>query len=125
MTPAPVGSTTASRRRRRGPPAGTVVNLVQRQIERALEQRSRYRYVRPRVLAEGSGWKIASPNCSRNIDPRGGEIDIAWFEPRPDGRWRVHARDHAAAAWVATADSLALADALALVCHDAGRAYWR
>jgi hypothetical protein len=35
----------------------------------------------PRVLREGLGWKVVSPNCSRNIDREGGEIDIAWLVP--------------------------------------------
>ena len=101
-----------------------VVDWVVQRIERALSNRQRYRYVRPRVEREGLGWKVVSPNCSRNIDAQGGEIPIAWFQPGQGNRWRLHAYDHAAGAWVLQADDLALAQALALVCADDARLYW-
>ena len=119
MTPA------RAARRVRPRAGGVVVALVARRIERALAARTRYKYVRPRVEAEGAGWKIVSPNCSRNIDPDGGEIDIAWFVPAAGARWDLHARDHAAAAWRLTAAGVTLDDALARVCADAAREYWR
>lgn len=74
-------------------------SLEQRRIERALRARSRYRYVQPQVLAEGEGWRIQSPCCSRRIDPEGGVIDIAWLERVDALRWRLHARDHQSACW--------------------------
>jgi hypothetical protein len=52
------------------------------------------------VSAEGGGWKIVSPNCSRSVDSNGGDIAIAWLQPQGDGRWRLHARDHVNQAWV-------------------------
>lgn len=119
------------RRRRPLPPpspspaAGQVVPLLARRIERALAGRSRYRYVQPRVLAEGRGWKVVSPNCSRNVDPAGGEIDIAWLEPAAGGRWTLHARDHAAGGWRVAATALPLDTALALLCADPAREYWQ
>jgi len=73
--------------------------LEQRRIERALRGRRRYRYVQPQVLAEGQGWKVISPCCSRRVDPDGGVIDIAWLEPLGGHRWLLHARDHAAGRW--------------------------
>jgi hypothetical protein len=103
---------------------GPLVDLAQARIERALRRRTRYRYVQPRVEREGDGWKIVSPNCSRNIDAAGGEIDIAWFVPDPDHGWQLHARDHAAGAWVPMARGLSLEAALALVCADPQREYW-
>jgi hypothetical protein len=116
----------ALRRGRTLPPgAGNVVALEPARILRALASRRRYRYVRPRVEPEGGGWKIVSPNCSRNIDPAGGEIDIAWFVPAGKGTWHLHARDHAQARWVRKASGLSLADALAAVCDDAAREYWQ
>jgi hypothetical protein len=102
-----------------------VVALAARRIERALSARTRYKYVRPRVEAEGAGWKIVSPNCSRNIDPGGGEIDIAWFVPAGAALWDLHARDHAASAWRLTAAGVTLDGALARVCADPLREYWR
>jgi hypothetical protein len=106
-----------------------VLQLDLARIERALAQRTRYRYVQPRVERAGAGWKIVSPNCSRNVDPSGGEIDIAWFQPNAaigaDGpRWQVHARDHATGCWTLQAHGLTLTEALALVCADPLRVYW-
>jgi hypothetical protein len=55
------------------PEPGNVFALDRVRIERGIAQRERYKYVVPRVEQEGLGWKIVSPNCSRNIDPQGGE----------------------------------------------------
>lgn len=118
MTPAP------RRRARRSAPAGAVLSLDRLRIERALAGRARYRYVKPQVLAEGSGWKIVSPNCSRSIDAAGGTIAIAWFEPVAGGLWRLHARDHSHAAWVAKAEGVTLPDALAQVLADTLHEFW-
>ena len=103
-------------------------------IEVALEARSRYKYVQPRVLREGEGWKIVSPNCSRNIAPDGGEIDIAWLVPVPShdpglpglpSAWLLHARDHARACWTLKLRAATLADALARLVADPAREYWQ
>lgn len=91
----------------------------------ALGARQRYRYVTPRVEREGPGWKIVSPNCSRNVDVTGGEIDIAWLVPCNEGRWLLHARDHVHGCWVVKAADLTLGDALARVCADPAREYWQ
>ena len=77
---------------------GVVPSLDQRRIERALQARTRYKYVHPRVLREGLGWKIVSPNCSRNVDAQGGEIDIAWLVPHSGG-WLLYSRDHVQDCW--------------------------
>jgi hypothetical protein len=112
--------------RRAAPRAtGTVVDLDRRRIERALPERVRYKYVQPRVERERNGWKIVSPNCSRNIDTAGGEIDIAWFLPEGGARWLLHARDHARGTWVLKAADLTLAQAIAIVVTDARREYWQ
>jgi len=115
---------TGPARRRRPAPTPRVVALDARRIAQALAQRSRYKYVTPRVLPEAAGWQIVSPNCSRNIDRSGGEIPIAWFEPTRDGRWRLHAHDHAHRGWVLQAEGLTLPQALAIVNHDSTRLYW-
>lgn len=104
--------------------AQRVVAFEAARIQRSLRARLRYRYVRPHVKREGAGWKIVSPNCSRNIDPDGGEIDIAWFEPLPAGRWLLHARDHASAAWRPVCGTRDLTSALEIVCADESRVYW-
>ena len=103
----------------------TVLDLDRRRIEHALGQRARYKYVAPRIEREGAGWKIVSPNCSRSVDPAGGDIDIAWFEPAPAGGWQLHARDHPAHCWILKAQGLTLPQALAIVCEDAAREYWQ
>jgi hypothetical protein len=116
----------AAARRRRAPPAsrGKVVAFDQARIERALVKRQRYRYVQPRVEREGTGWKVVSPNCSRNIDPNGGEIPVAWFEPLGDGRWALHSHDHARKAWCTEASAIALDDAIERVCADPLGRFW-
>lgn len=114
-------------RAQRPPPPvamNSVFELDRTRIERALAARSRYKYVQPRVERHDGGWIIASPNCSRNVDAQGGEILIAWFEPDGSGRWRVHARNHAAGRWQRKAQGLTLPAALALVCADLQREYW-
>lgn len=105
--------------------AAPVFDLDRRRIQQALEQRARYKYVAPRIEREGDGWKIVSPNCSRTVDPSGGEIDIAWFEPGSDGGWRLHARNHPQQCWDLKAAGLTLPQALAIVCEDAAREYWQ
>ncbi|MBI5259858.1 MAG: hypothetical protein HY855_25385 [Burkholderiales bacterium] len=112
---------------RRGPQAvgaGGVVALDAVRILQALAQRERYKYVMPRIEPEGEGWKVISPNCSRNIDAAGGEIPIAWLQPGAGGLWTLHARDHAAGRWVAKAVGLTLGEALARLCADSGREFW-
>ena len=105
--------------------AGQVVTLDRLRIERGIGRRGRYRYVVPRVEREGLGWKVVSPNCSRNVDPLGGEIDIAWLVPTSDGRWLLHARDHAQGCWQLRGAGLTLADALARLCEDPAREFWQ
>lgn len=112
--------------RRRRPPAaaGGVVELAPLRIERALASRARYKYVQPRIEREGRGWAIVSPNCSRNIDPAGGDIAIAWLVPANEGLWLLHARDHAQACWRLEGAGLTLAEALQRICEDPLRMYW-
>lgn len=103
---------------------GPVFALDRVRIERALARRARYRYVHPRVERAGPGWKVVSPNCSRTVDASGGEIEIAWLVPERSGRWRLHARDHAAGTWVLKSAGLDLPAALARLCEDPLREYW-
>jgi len=122
------GPLPGSVRTKRRPPsaeAGKVLVLDRVRIERALGRRARYKYVQPRVEREGPGWKVVSPNCSRNVDAAGGEIGIAWFVPDGDGRWRLHARDHAQGCWVLKAAGLTLDEALGRLCADPLREFWQ
>jgi hypothetical protein len=91
-------------------------------VERALHRRSRYRYVRPRVLRDGPALRVVSPNCSRNVDPEGGEIDIARLEP-VGGGWLLLSRDHERLEWRAHSQGT-LAQLLALLVADASREFW-
>ncbi len=111
-------------------PLATVFELDRRRIQRALRERVRYRYVQPKVMGEvdadgePAGWRIVSPCCSRNIDPDGGEIDIAWLQPLPDSRWRLHMRDHQLACWVPFEDADKLTELLDTICLDPTRVFW-
>lgn len=118
--------TTAGRRagRRERAATGRVVDLTLARIERALAQRSRYRYVHPQVRREGEGYAVRSPNCSRNIDAAGGEIDIAWLLPANEGGWLLHARDHAGNRWRIEFAGLSLDEALLRLCQDPRRIFW-
>ena len=113
-----------------GSAIGQVCVLDRVRIEVALEGRSRYKYVSPKVLREGLGWKVISPNCSRNVDKAGGAIDIAWLVPTqpPDSglpaAWLLHARDHAAGTWVLKLRAATLAEALERLVRDEQREFW-
>lgn len=110
---------------------GHVYVLDRVRIEVALESRHRYKYVHPRVLREGLGWKVVSPNCSRSVHPEGGEIDIAWLVPTQapstelPGGWLLHARDHAQGCWVLKLRAPTLAAALERLVADPLREYWQ
>lgn len=107
------------------PAQAAVSHLDAHRIARALASRSRYRYVRPRVLPEGRGWKIVSPNCSRSIQSDGGEIDIAWIVPDRAGGWLLFAWDDAAGDWRLSHQGDSLPALLALLCTDPNREFWR
>ena len=92
-------------------------------IERALPHRVRYRYVQPKVQRAESGWLITSPCCSRNIDPNGGVIDIAWLEP-VEGAWALYFKDHVHDRWILHDESRHLQPLLDEVCVDPMRVFW-
>ena len=102
-----------------------VLSLDARRIENAIEARARYKYVHPRVEREGLGWKVVSPNCSRNIDPAGGEIDIAWLVPHNGGGWLLFSRDHVQDCWQMRRHEASLPAALAHLCADPDREFWQ
>lgn len=109
--------------------AGAAYVLDRARIEVALEARQRYRYVHPRVVPApgGAGWEVFSPNCSRRIDPSGGDIAIAWLEPADEGApgaWRLHARDHAQRRWRLCLQAASLSEALDRLVEDPQREFW-
>lgn len=106
------------------PSAGSVHDLTRWRIERALRQRERYRYVQPRVQLVKDGWLVTSPCCSRNVDPTGGEISIAWLQRTADGGWAIYACDHHRGEWVLHAEHPRLQPLLQALCTDAGRTFW-
>lgn len=96
-----------------------------RRIERALERRGRYRYVRPAVEADDNGYRIVSPCCSRNVDAEGGSIDIARLAyDEAASCWRIYSKDHHTPAWVPRAQGR-LHELLALLNADPQRIFWQ
>jgi len=96
-----------------------------KRIERALAQRERYRYVMPRVIAdeEEHGYRIESPCCSRNVEPQGGNIDIAllkYFKPH----WLLYRKDHIYSAWALHSVVDTLQAALGILLPDEERIFW-
>ncbi|CAB3671153.1 DUF3024 domain-containing protein [Paraburkholderia rhynchosiae] len=104
--------------------AGRPFDLTQRQIEQALRERTRYRYVVPRVLRDGQGFRVESPCCSHNVDANGGLIDIAWLTRDEDGMWHLSARDHASHRWMPQHESTNLAELLDTLCIDRECVFW-
>jgi hypothetical protein len=119
MNAQPVGPTTSSVP---GAPR-RVLELDGKRIERALRQRVRYRYVQPAVERADGGWIVTSPCCSRNIDPTGGVIDIAWLEP-VQGAWLLYFKDHAQERWVLHDQADRLQPLLDEICVDPQRVFW-
>ncbi|TCF97534.1 hypothetical protein BZM26_30880 [Paraburkholderia strydomiana] len=104
--------------------AGRVFDLTKRQIEQALRERARYRYVLPRVLRDGQGFRVESPCCSRNVDVNGGLIDIARLTRDDDGMWHLSARDHTSHRWMPQHESTDLAELLDTLCIDRECVFW-
>lgn len=95
-------------------------------VSRSLEGRERYRYVTPTVLPVSHGYLVRSPCCSRNVDPDGGEIDVAlltWDERR--GEWSLSRRDHAAECWVEDGRFARLGELLTRLAVDPARQFWQ
>jgi hypothetical protein len=97
-----------------------------RRIERALEARQRYRYVRPSVVPVDGGYRIESPCCSRNIDPDGGIIDVALllYADRY-GHWRLFRKDHERKSWEFHSTYLRLHELLDGLNTDVDRTFWQ
>lgn len=101
-----------------------VLDLDRQRIARSLHRRIRYKYVQPRIeAAEQGGWVVISPNCSRNVDPQGGDIPIAWLQPIEAG-WLLYRRDHAQGRWSPFACARSLPPLLDVLVLDSQREFW-
>lgn len=116
-----------SQKRSINPPSAPLhPNPVDRKrIEKSLARRTRYRYVRPRVLDVENGYQIVSPCCSRNVDKNGGEIAIARIEFGEQGFWQLYRHDHDARSWVQFGEYLNLQSLLDPLLKDWGRIFWQ
>ncbi len=95
-------------------------------IVRAIARRQRYRYVTPSVLPVDGGYLIRSACCSRNIDPDGGEIDVAmlcWEEA--GSAWSLFRRDHKAGCWIQDSRFARLNELLLRINADPQRLFWQ
>ncbi|GGF51915.1 hypothetical protein GCM10007301_09190 [Azorhizobium oxalatiphilum] len=107
-------------------PAAHPNDLDRKRIERALEDRARYRYVSPTVAKVEGGYRISSPCCSRKVDPTGGIIDVARLIHLPDtGEWQLFAKNHGLEEWRLHSTHPRLADLLALLNEDPERIFWQ
>ncbi len=101
-------------------------DLDRKRIERALDQRKRYRYVSPTVSAVTDGYRIEAPCCSRNIDPEGGVVDVALFTYDAEGEvWQLFNKDHTQDTWEFHSSYERLVDLLDLLIVDAERKFWQ
>lgn len=96
-----------------------------KRIERALAERSRYRYVKPAVRTVEGGFRIESPCCSRRVEPNGGVVDIALLIYRQPGFWDLYRKDHAAAEWRLHDTYGKLGDLLDELKQDPKRLLWQ
>lgn len=96
-----------------------------KRIAKLLGERSRYRYVQPRVAPAQHGYLVTSPCCSRTVDPVGGEIDIARIEFQPSGCWLLYRKDDPSRRWCAHSEYADLAALLELLAADPRREFWR
>lgn len=96
-----------------------------KRIQRALAARERYRYVVPSVYPARNGYRIESPCCSRNVDKKGGVIDIALLEYLPrQGLWVLYRKDHVHNLWESYTVLSKLGDMLDLLKCDPLRTFW-
>jgi hypothetical protein len=97
-----------------------------KRIERSLQSRKRYRYVKPSVAAVDGGYRIESPCCSRNIDPDGGIIDIALLlhDAQRQG-WRLFRKNHRIGTWELDSTYERLIDLLESLNLDPERKFWQ
>jgi hypothetical protein len=107
--------------------AGVQPNEFDRKrIERALANRKRYRYVSPSVHVVEDGYLVRSPCCSRNIDPDGGVVDVAWLQYVQGSRpWRLYRKDHRTKQWQLHSLYDRLLELLVQLNADPQRRFWQ
>jgi hypothetical protein len=96
-----------------------------KQIQRAIEKRKRYRFVRPTVRMLPDGILVESPCCSRRIDPTGGMVHVALLQRMPSGGWQLYCRDHSTLSWKLHSPHAQLADLLDSLVTDPDRIFWQ
>lgn len=97
-----------------------------RRIERALQDRVRYRYVTPAIIGIDGGYRIQAPCCSRNVDPEGGIVDVAlMLFDGLHGEWRLFAKDHDRQSWELHSTYSRLTELLDGLTTDPDRAFWQ
>jgi hypothetical protein len=101
-----------------------VNEFERKQIERAIDKRKRYRYVRPTVRMVSNGILVESPCCSRRVDEAGGMVDVALLQRLPSGRWRMYCKDHSTASWKLHTANARLTDLLDSLKNDPDRIFW-
>lgn len=101
-------------------------DVDKKRIARLLEKRERYQYVSPSVEPVENGYRIVSPCCSRNIDPDGGEIDIALlcFDENRN-IWTLFRKDHARNAWCRQLRAERLDVVMNYLNLDPERVFWQ
>ncbi|MGY8683664.1 hypothetical protein Q2941_38690 [Bradyrhizobium sp. UFLA05-153] len=101
-------------------------DIDRRRIERALKSRERYRYVSANITGVAGGYLIESPCCSRNIDVRGGIIDVAMLHhDRASASWQLFRKDHKQGVWKLHSTHQRLASVTDLLNADPERAFWQ
>jgi len=96
-----------------------------KQVERAIRERARYRYVTPAVKIVEGGFRIESPCCSRRIDPDGGVVDVAMLMCQQPGEWKLYCKDHEAAQWMLHGTYKWLSDLLEELKKDPQQKFWQ
>jgi len=96
-----------------------------KRIKKTLIQRKRYKYVAPIVLPEKDGYIVRSPCCSRTIDAKGGEIDIARIEYQVGDFWRLYRKDESNQYWRPHSEFQKLSTLLEVLIADSKREFWR
>jgi len=97
-----------------------------KRIERALQDRVRYRYVTPTIVGVSGGYRIQAPCCSRNIDPEGGIVDVAlMLLDGLHGEWRLFFKDHQRQSWELHSAYSRLKELLDYLNADPERMFWQ
>jgi hypothetical protein len=76
------------------------------------------------VVPVDGGYRIESPCCSRNVDPKGAVIDIALIEFAA-GYWRLYRRTQDRASWLLHASFTRLPQLLDVLNADTDREFWQ